>query len=103
MRDENGTLYLTAADGSDWPVPITGGFRQYVLDLGSARYPADVNAGILSVFGYPLEAEFLGQDGLVYQRFERAVLQWTPGVAPPWDIVQVREDDPIPPPRLAGA
>jgi hypothetical protein len=103
MRDENGALYLTGPDGTDWPVPVTGGFRQYVLDLGRARFPADVNAGILSLFGYPAEPEWLAQDGRVYQRFERSVLQWNPGEPPPWDIVQLREDDPIPPPRLTGA
>ncbi len=80
-------LYLTYADGTRCPHPIIAGFRAWIEAQGRARGVDDLNAAILSVAGYPQEAEWRGADGRTYQRFERLTLQWTPGMAPPWDIV----------------
>lgn len=80
-------LYLTYADGTRCPHPVIAGFRAWVEAQGRARGGDDQNAAMLSVTGYPLEAEWRGADGLTYQRFERLTLQWTPDQAPPWDIV----------------
>jgi N-acetylmuramoyl-L-alanine amidase len=66
---------------------FVAGFRAYVEALGRCRYPQDVNAGIASIVGLPLEDEWRGADGLTYQRTERAVLQWNPNNAPPFDVV----------------
>lgn len=74
-------------------VPVIAGFKDYVVNLGQARYARDLNAGILSVFGYPQAPEYRASDGCSYQLFERQVLQWTPHVESPWDIVPLRRDD----------
>jgi hypothetical protein len=78
-------------------VAVILGFRDYVTTLGKARNPADINLGILSVFGWPMAVEYRGSDGNSYQEFERAWLQWMPGMASPWDIVLMRRGDhPLP-------
>lgn len=79
-------LYLTYADGR-CPHPIVLGFRAWCEALGRVRSPGDMNAGILAVTGYPLEAEWRGKDGRTYQRFERLTLQWNPENQPPFDVV----------------
>jgi hypothetical protein len=68
-------------------IPIVLGFKAYVENLARARFPADMNAGILSIFGYPVAAEARRTEGGTMQTFERCTLLWTPNTTPPWDIV----------------
>jgi N-acetylmuramoyl-L-alanine amidase len=80
-------LWFSYPDGTRCPHPVIAGFRGWLEAMGRARGVDDLHAAMLSVAGYPLEAEWRGADGCTYQQFERLVLQWTPGQAPPWDIV----------------
>lgn len=80
-------LVLTGPDGKPWPFAYRRGFAGYVRQIGGARYPSDMTAGILSVFGYPLGEEYRGADGNSYQVTERGLLQYTPGNSAPFDIV----------------
>lgn len=84
-------------------VPVVLGFRAWVETMGRARNPGDLNAGILAVTGYPMRAEYGGDDGHSYQPFERVTLQYTAGVAPPWDIVPLLRADDAPPPLMLAA
>jgi hypothetical protein len=85
------------------PVPVVLGFRDWVETQGRARDPHDTIAGILAVVGYPMRAEYGGGDGHNYQPFERAILQYTPGAAPPWDIVPLLREDNAPAPAIVAA
>jgi hypothetical protein len=98
---DSGALIL--ANNPYGPVPIVLGFRAWVETQGAARNPGDVNAGILAVVGYPMRAEYGGGDGFSYQPFERVVLQYQSGVAPPWDIVPLLRADDAPPPAMVLA
>lgn len=102
MRRDGDALFLTGPDGNDWPVPIVRGFGGFAEMIGAARFPTDPNAGILSVLGYPQGEEYLAVDGHVYQRFERAVLEFTPDAPAPWDITLAPEDKAIPQARVTG-
>lgn len=96
MRRDGDALYLTGPDGADWPTPIRRGFAAFAEMIGAARYPPDPNAGILAVLGYALGDEFPAADGHVYQRFERAVLDYDPAGVAPWDITLAPADKLIP-------
>ena len=54
---------------------VGGGFWQFWQTRGG-----------LQIFGFPLSNELL-EDGRVVQYFERAVLEWHPEHAAPWDIL----------------
>lgn len=97
LNGADDALYLTYPDGTRCPYPIVLGFRSWCIGQGNERNPLDLNAGILSVTGYPIEPEWRGKDGCSYQRFERMALQYQPGVASPFDIVPVLCGTALPP------
>lgn len=76
--------------------PFVRGFAGYVQRIGAIVYPPNPALGALSHFGLPMEAEYEGIDGNAYQRTERYVLQWQPGVAPPFDIIGLIRGHKIP-------
>lgn len=85
--DAGNPLFLTGPDGKPWPFAFRRGFRSYVETVGRARYSADLNAAVLSVFGYPYREEYLAVDGNVYQPCERGTLQYIAGNDLPFDVV----------------
>jgi hypothetical protein len=87
--DEN-VLHVVDNDGQLHPYVFRAGFRDWVTVQARARYAQDLNAGILSVTGLPLEDEWYGVDEHAYQRCERMVLQYSANTALPWDIVPLR-------------
>lgn len=81
---DSGKLVIPGTPGG---YGFVAGFRAYVESLGRCRFPQDVNAGIASVVGLPLQDEWAGTDSCSYQRCERGVLQYNPNNAPPFDVV----------------
>ncbi len=79
----------------------SAGFRQYALRIGGAVFPADPAKGALAVLGWAMSAEYIGPDGRTYQRAERATLIYTPGHAPPFDVVSALLTETIPEPEAA--
>jgi hypothetical protein len=76
-------------------VPLIAGFRDYVTAAADARYPADLSTGILSIYGYPEQAEYKTSFGSC-QIFQRALLLWFRDTASPWDIVPGLRGEPLP-------
>lgn len=77
------------------------GFKSWVETIARARNPNDMNAGALSVIGYPTEDEWAGVDGNSYQRCERGTLQYNPNNQPPFDIVVLPCREKLPDPKAA--
>lgn len=67
-------------------VPVVKGFRDYIEERGKERHPDDWIAGALSMFGYPLNAEYPTVDGSA-QEFQRCYLKWHRDADEPWDVV----------------
>ena len=85
-------------DGNPFgPFGYALGFKGRLQQIGNAVSPSDPNAGILAWAGFPKEDEWQGTDGCTYQRTERLILKYEPGVTPPFDIVaRLRSTDALP-------
>jgi hypothetical protein len=79
--------------GASYPYVL--GFAGHVRRIGAA-VSSDAALGALAVFGLPQEHEYAAVDGCSYQRTERYVLQWQPGVQPPFDITGLHRGAKIP-------
>jgi len=86
-------------DGPNKGAGFQQGFRAWLETQARARFPDDLNAGALAITGYPEADEYGADDGCSYQVCQRMTLRWMPNTAPPWDIVPLLRDEPIPPPK----
>lgn len=77
------------------------GFKDWAVTVGTARNPADITAGALSITGWPLANEYACEGGAA-QEAERVNLIYHAGNDPPWDIVVALKDAPLPPPKGDG-
>lgn len=86
-------------DGPNASAGFQHGFRTWLETQARARFPDDLNAGALAITGYPEADEYGADDGCSYQVCQRMTLRWMPNTEPPWDIVPLLRDEPIPPPK----